>query len=222
MNNDKYKQWATYRRKILDNLLEKHKYLYKGTILDIGGRDRGRFIKPKQQVDKWIFADINNKYNPEIILDVSNMMQIGSNSIDVVNAIELFEHVKEIEKGLEECYRVLKEGGVLIISSPFLYHIHGDPYDYQRWTHHKWRIELNKVGFNVEKLIIMGKYFTSLAEMVRFGLKAKRSKSRYYNLVIRLLYPILEKLVFKDNGSFVRTDPVLNNWHSGYFIVARK
>ena len=207
---------------MLDDLLNKYKSYYKGTVLDIGGRDRGAFKKPKEQVDKWIFADIKNEYNPDIILDVSNMKQVDTQSIDVVNALELFEHVKEIKNGLEECYRVLKVGGAIIISSPFLYHIHGDPYDYQRWTHHKWRFELNKAGFEIEKFILMGKYFTSLAEMVKFGLKAKRSKFNGLNLLIKLLSPILDRLVIKDNSAFVRTDPILNNWHNGYFIIARK
>ena len=67
----KYYFWATYHRKKLDELQEKHKRVYKGIVLDIGGRDRGKFIKPKNNVKKWIFADIEKKHNPDLVLDVA-------------------------------------------------------------------------------------------------------------------------------------------------------
>jgi hypothetical protein len=59
--NLQYYFWASYRRKILDDLLEGAKDYYKGIVLDIGGRDRGRLEKPKDRVKKWIFADIEKK-----------------------------------------------------------------------------------------------------------------------------------------------------------------
>jgi len=43
----KYSLWASYRRKLLDKLLEKNKHNYRGVILYIGGRDRGRFKSQK-------------------------------------------------------------------------------------------------------------------------------------------------------------------------------
>ena len=155
---DNYYYWASYRRKMLDLLLEKYKDLYTGKILDIGGRDRGRFKKPKDKVEKWIFADINEKHEPDMVLDVMNMNSIEEASIDVVNAIELFEHVQDVDKGLKECYRVLKYSGTLIISSPFLIHIHADPFDFQRWTYHQWKKKLEEIGFVVMKVIIMGRF----------------------------------------------------------------
>ena len=47
-----YYRWATYRRKLLDIIQEKYKYLYNGVLLDIGGRNRGKFIKPMDKVEK--------------------------------------------------------------------------------------------------------------------------------------------------------------------------
>lgn len=132
IRNIQYYLGATYHRKILDKLLGKNKHYYQGVVLDIGGRDRGRFNKPKHKVEKWIFADIEERHNPDIVLDVCDMNQITSDSIDVINATEIFEHIENPEKGLEECYRVLKKDGVLMLSMPFLFPIHADPPDFQR------------------------------------------------------------------------------------------
>ena len=222
MIKSNYNYWASYRRQMLDLLQEKYQDLYKGVVLDIGGRDRGNFKKPKDKVEKWIFADINHDYNPDIILDVSDMKQINSNSIDVVNAIELFEHVYKIEKGLQECFRVLKKNSIFILSIPFLFHIHADPNDFQRWMSTKWRIELERIGFKVEKLIIMGKFYTTLAEMYKSKLKS--IKKRYFlgKILFPIILPFLNLLIKWDNKSFVKEDPILNYYHAGYFIIARK
>ncbi len=207
---------------MLDILQEENKHLYKGKVLDIGGRDRGYFIKPRDKVEEWIFADINKNHYPDIVLDVANMIQIKSNSIDVVNAIELFEHVENIEKGLDECYRILKDDGIIFISIPFLYQIHADPFDYQRWTATKWKIELEKRGFKIEKIIIMGKYFSHLSEILKDLLKSIDRKYRGGFLLLRFFNPILNTIRNLDTKTFIKNDPVLNNFHNGYFIIAKK
>ncbi len=201
---------GSYRRKSLDNLLEENKDYYKGVVLDIGGRDRGRFQKPKQQVEKWIFADIVTEHNPDIVLDVANMEVIETETIDVVNAIELFEHVEQIKHGIKECYRVLKQGGVMILSAPFMYPIHADPYDFQRWTEHKWKKELEKSGFTIEKFQITGFYFTVLADSLRIF--------KFF----KLFYFFLNFLVLLDKTKWVLNNPKLNKFHNGYFMIFRK
>lgn len=46
-------------------------------MLDIGGRERRKFKKPKYKVEEWNFTDTNEEYNPDIGLDVTNMHQIS-------------------------------------------------------------------------------------------------------------------------------------------------
>ncbi|MFX0134716.1 MAG: methyltransferase domain-containing protein [Candidatus Hodarchaeota archaeon] len=214
----KYYLWATYRRKILDKLLEENKHYYNGTVLDIGGRSRGKFKKPNKRVKRWIFADIEEKYEPDIVIDVANMNKIRSNSIDVINAIEVFEHIERPERGLRECYRVLKSSGVMILSSPFLYSIHADPYDFQRWTDEKWKKELKSVGFRIEKFEIMGIYFTVLGDTIKFLIK---SMPRIIKWFLYLLYPLLDTATKLDNLKFFKNHPKIGKFHGGYFIVLR-
>jgi ubiquinone/menaquinone biosynthesis C-methylase UbiE len=49
--------------------------------------------------------------------DVMNM-PYEDNFFDVVVACEIIEHLKDVEKFLSECYRVLKQEGILYITSP--------------------------------------------------------------------------------------------------------
>ncbi|MDA3855188.1 MAG: methyltransferase domain-containing protein [Candidatus Woesearchaeota archaeon] len=211
---------STYRRRQIDVILNKNKSVFKGVVLDIGGRDRGQFVKPKSKVDKWLFADIEDKFSPDLVLDVSNMKNVKSNSIDIILAGELFEHVQEIEKGISECYRVLKKGGKLLITIPFLYPIHADPWDYQRWTNEKWKLELNKLGFKMKKFEVTGYYFLVLSDMLKSFFKILPWGVRHLFLLIS--FPFLELVYFFDRTKFVRDNRKLNKYHSGYFIIVEK
>jgi len=213
-NSLNYYFWATYRRKELDELQEKYESLYRGVILDIGGRDRGRFKKPRDKVKKWIFADIEKKHNPDLVLDVTNMKKIKSQSIDVVNAMELFEHVEKIDKGLDECYRVLKKGGKLMISVPFLYPIHADPYDFQRWTETKWRKELTKRDLEIENFEIMGRFFTVHCGMIK---ELIESLPKIFKYLLRMIYPLLDLLVRLDDKKIIKENKIMNKYHGGVF-----
>ncbi len=217
--NLKYYLKSSYRRQYLDKLQKKHKDEYLGVVLDIGGRNRGAFKKPKNNVEKWIFADIEAKHKPDVVLDVANMQNIDTDSIDIVNAMELFEHVEKINAGIAECYRVLKFGGKFLISVPFLFPVHADPYDFQRWTHTKWKNELIKTGFKIEKTEIMGRFFTVRNGMNKTLIQSLPVIIRYIGYFLFPVFDLINKL---DNTSWVIKHPKLGNYHGGYFIIAKK
>jgi SAM-dependent methyltransferase len=215
-----YYLWSSYRRKALDRLQERYSHLYEGIVLDIGGRDRGRFEKPKKRVKRWIFADVNEAHEPDVVLDVAEMgSTFADNSIDIVNAMELFEHVERIEKGLNECYRVLKDQGRMILSAPFLYPVHGDPFDFQRWTGEKWRNALESIGFRIEHLEVTGGFFSVLGDMVK---TLVHTFPFPVNRVCQLFYPILDLVVLLDRSSLANVNPKIKGYQGGYFIVTVK
>jgi SAM-dependent methyltransferase len=219
IQNLKYYFRSSYRRQALDKLQEKYIYEFKGVVLDIGGRDRGLFNKPKDIVEKWIFADIDVEHNPDVVADVVEMNAFETESIDIVNAIELFEHVEKINEGIAECYRVLKKEGKLIISAPFLYYVHADPLDFQRWTHTKWRVELEKTGFKIEIFEIIGRYFTVRNGMQKTFIQSLPVIIRHIGYLVFPFYELLNKI---DNTNWIRNHPKLGNFHGGYFIIAKK
>ncbi len=210
---------SSYRRQILDKLQNKYISEYRGIVLDIGGRDRGKFKKPKNKVEKWIFADIEQKHNPDIVQDVADMQNIETESIDIVNAIEVFEHVEKINQGISECYRILKKEGKLIMSVPFLYPIHADPYDFQRWTITKWENELTKSGFKIEITEIMGRFFTVRTGMNKTLIQSLPFGIRHFGYLLFPFFRLLNKL---DNTNWIKNHPKLGNYHGGYFIIAKK
>jgi SAM-dependent methyltransferase len=205
---------SSNRRRLLDKLLANHSSLYKGTVLDIGGRDRGIFKSPKDKVAQWIIADIEKSRNPDMVLDVCDMHTIKNESIDIINAIELFEHVKTPEKGIAECFRILRKEGIIIISMPFLYPIHADPFDFQRWTRAKWEYVLTQAGFDIQSITPMGGLFTVLTDMLKY-LNASTGPLKYIGF---LAYPAFDLIAIFDR--FIGTHK--SSYTTGYFIIARK
>ena len=212
--------WSSYRRKQLDRAQERVRSLYRGVVLDIGGRDRGRFVKPRGRVERWVFADINEDHDPDLVLDVSDMQGVVEDAgVDVVNALELFEHVERIDRGLRECFRVLRPGGRLVISVPFLYPVHSDPHDFQRWTREKWVRALEGTGFEIESLEVTGGFFSVLGDAVKTLVHAL---PRVPLRILQCFYPLLDLLVLLDRTGFGRGHPKLAGYHGGYFIVATR
>ncbi|TRZ49950.1 class I SAM-dependent methyltransferase [bacterium] len=74
-------------------------------------------------------------------------MPFAENSFDAIICSELLEHVPSPASVLHEAYRTLRPGGTLFICVPFMYQIHGDPYDFGRYTDYYWSVTLGTIGY---------------------------------------------------------------------------
>lgn len=70
-------------------------------------------------------------------------------SFDSIFSSEVFEHVFNLPEILEELYRVLKPGGHLLVTLPFVWDEHEIPYDFARYTSFGIRHILQEKGFTV-------------------------------------------------------------------------
>lgn len=76
-------------------------------------------------------------------------------SVDTVLCTQVLEHAELHIKLLGEIFRVLRPGGQLIATVPFIYEEHEQPYDFRRWTSFGLVQELEEIGFReiyLEKL----------------------------------------------------------------------
>jgi SAM-dependent methyltransferase len=89
--------------------------------------------------------------SPDVFFD-GEIIPFGSNTFDGILCTQVLEHVGNLELTLSECNRVLKPGGVMIISVPFLYREHEQPFDFRRFTSFGIMSELEGHGFKIEKL----------------------------------------------------------------------
>ena len=92
-------------------------------------------------------------------------------SFDVILCSEVLEHVPEPTHALDEFTRLLKPGGMIILTAPFGSNVHMAPYHYcsgfsKYWYEH----HLSKRGFRIETLTPNGDWYALLRqEITRLG-----------------------------------------------------
>ncbi|GIV33725.1 MAG: hypothetical protein KatS3mg031_1260 [Chitinophagales bacterium] len=69
---------------------------------------------------------------PEV--DLTHLVNYADNSYDFVVLDQVLEHVHNPVKALHEVHRILRKGGWLICTTPFLIQIHNYPSDYWRFS----------------------------------------------------------------------------------------
>lgn len=83
---------------------------------------------------------------PDVYGDAASL-PFQTDAFDTVLLLEVLEHVARPQAVVQEIQRVLKPGGVLVLSVPFLYPMHDAPHDYQRYTAPGLQLLLQEAGF---------------------------------------------------------------------------
>jgi SAM-dependent methyltransferase len=77
--------------------------------------------------------DIDEKRTPDILGDICSY-NFSDGTFDVVVMSEVLEHVHSPHLALQNIYKTLKQGGKLILTTPFILPLHDRPHDYYRYT----------------------------------------------------------------------------------------
>jgi ubiquinone/menaquinone biosynthesis C-methylase UbiE len=120
-----------------------------GRLLDIGCGDmldRIGFTPGEEYVG----VDITKSKYTKLLADI-HKLPFKNESFDSCICNAVLEHVKEPAIVLNECNRVLRRGGVMWVSVPFLQPIHAK-YDFRRFTGQGLAYEVEKAGFHVDQL----------------------------------------------------------------------
>lgn len=215
------------RRFYIDNYLteEIQKIPKEATILDLGGdkiNKRGQF-----DISKWhskvIYLNLLTDKMPDIVAD-GTLLPVKEKCFDVVICTEVLEHVPYPHQILAEIARVLKSGGNLLLTAPFLYHIHAHPYDYGRYTDTYWIESLNSVGFETHEITKHGLYFSVMIDNWRQAIKAHKVESIRGRIFVKLNKWIIPKLVrstinYEDRND-VKANEFYNRYTTGFGIKA--
>jgi len=84
---------------------------------------------------------------PDFLGD-ARQLPLQTGCVDIVFSTQVIEHVPHPQKMMMECGRVLKPGGYLILSGPFYWPLHEEPFDFYRFTKYGFAQMLKDAGFS--------------------------------------------------------------------------
>jgi SAM-dependent methyltransferase len=119
-----------------------------GRVLDYGCADRPyRQLLPADA--EYVPADLPG--NPQALVEVQpdGTVPVPGDSFDAVLSTQVLEHVQDPETYLAECFRVLRPGGRMLLSTHGIMVWHPDPVDHWRWTCGGLRHAVEQAGFEV-------------------------------------------------------------------------
>ena len=102
----------------------------------------------------------------EAVSDLERLPFSGGSFVWVL-CTETLEHIRRPLAVLTELRRVLKPGGSLALSVPFLQALHQEPHDYFRYTPHGLRALLTDAGYGDIEIEAVGGYFALLQHQLR-------------------------------------------------------
>lgn len=97
------------------------------------------FVNLKEELKKsncnYYSCDYNKDINADFNCDVIDLEKIvGRNFFDVIIALECLEHSPQFWKIPEAFYNLLRDGGIIYVSTPFYFMYHAPKPDYWRFT----------------------------------------------------------------------------------------
>jgi SAM-dependent methyltransferase len=136
------------------------------SVLDVGAGTapfRELFVHTRYVTCDWE----QSGYDEEVdIRAPATDIPVEDGSFDVIVCTEVLEHVPEPSVVLAELHRVLRDGGLLLVTVPFVWFLHEEPHDYYRYTPHGLKFLLDGARFADYEISPTGDAFSTLAELV--------------------------------------------------------
>jgi SAM-dependent methyltransferase len=119
-----------------------------GRVLDYGSAEAPyRDFFPADV--EFVPADLPDNPDAALELNPDGTVPVGDESFEAVLSTQVLEHVTDPELYLSECFRVLRPGGRMLLSTHGVFVYHPDPEDYWHWTCAGLRRAVQEAGFEV-------------------------------------------------------------------------
>jgi 2-polyprenyl-3-methyl-5-hydroxy-6-metoxy-1,4-benzoquinol methylase len=190
----------------------------KGILLDVGCGQMPykQLLMEGGAVSNYIGLDLENNpihNNTPDILWNGKEIPLADNSVDSVLLTEVLEHVPEPTELLWEIHRVIKPGGKIFGTVPFLFNLHEVPYDFYRYTPFALERFAERTGFRIIKIEYLGGWDASLAQMIGMWLRSAKMTRISRAIFNVFLYPLYLWLISKENKLADNTDHSdFRNW----------
>jgi SAM-dependent methyltransferase len=127
--------FALIHGELIGNWLHRNEKYVQGDLLDVGCGNQPYRPWYQPLVQSVVGVDVTG---PDSLSAraYAECLPFSGSTFDTVLMTEVLEHVGNAAAAVNEAARVLRSGGHLLVTVPFLYPTHEAPYDFHRFTHY--------------------------------------------------------------------------------------
>ena len=199
--------FPTARKLLVHRSLQQLELPQKKRVLVVGaGSDPYRSLFGDPQL--YVCLDVVRHEGVTALIGDAHKLPFSEESFDIVLASEVVEHLVDPRQFAAEAFRVLAPKGELIITVPFMFHRHADPYDYWRPTEDM----LTQLLFNFSDITVnaQGNRIHTISDLITTAFSP-----RPILFPLRIINHLLARL---PSIPFFRKSTA----PSGYLVIAKK
>ena len=185
-------------------------------VLNVGaGGTIETYLKTKFNFVRSIDVDVNRE--PDQVIDVCDLNQLRDLTFtpQLICMFEVLEHTKNPINAIQNLYEIIDENNYVMLSTPFIFHIHDEPHDFFRFT----KYGLETLFENFKEVVVKprnGWFETILVLFVRLRMERNILSKIIGNLFI-LIYFLLTPITYLLQ-SIIKSEKIT----TGYFVYAKK
>ena len=181
--------WFVGRRQLALNLLKKHSSKSKPDVLDLGCgtgvvlRELASWAKPTGlDMSQLALGFCRKRSLNQLVMGDGAKLPIVGESMDAIIGLDIFEHIEDDVTAFAEAYRVLRPGGILVLSVPAFKSLWG-PHDvalmhFRRYRTSEVRRKLVSAGFQVKRASYSVFFLFPIVVVWRLFEKRKRGPAK--------------------------------------------
>ena len=201
-----------------------------GDVLDIGCADR-RLSTALSPSVRYVGLDYPDTAvtlydtRPDVYGD-AQCLPFSAGSFSCIALLDVLEHLPDPDAAVAEAARVLAPGGTLALGAPFLYPLHDQPFDFQRWTRYGLRQLVARHGLSIIEEDAFGQPGETAALLANIALarRGQRLLADRNPLVVLVLLLAAVLIPQRNLAAWLsaRTAPPDDLMPLGYRLLCRK
>jgi len=197
----------------------------KGRLLDLGCGNKPYETLYQPLTNYQVGCDVmqSDKNRVDVLCPVTEL-KFNDSEFDTVLCTQVLEHVFEHDKMMKEVHRVLRPGGHIILTVPFAWELHEEPYDFFRYTKHALKELFEQSGFQIDYIKPNGGKWAALYQLRNNVMYSSfRKRKTLFNKLKKIIYMELRLTQLLNHFAIWRDKKFRDEVFTlNYIVVAHK